>query len=276
MGLACCADIVIATQRARFALAETSLGIPPAQIAPYLVARLGERHVRRLALTGARIDGREAAAIGLADYYCETDEQRDATLATLLEQIGRCAPGANAVDQAADPGLARRRDAGLYRGRRTKLRGLSARRRGARGRRRLPRKARAELGGTEVDEFAVFERSDRQSRRDRVPHHPRRACRGLPRDRRLQRRRRRRAARAPRRRGGADRSRRARAILPVGRQRDRRREGDGRRGGASRLWLSRRERRFRAKLPRRRARLHRAAASGRCARWATRARPSCG
>ena len=88
---------MIATQRARFALAETSLGIPPAQIAPYLVARLGERHVRRLALTGARVDGREAAAIGLADYYCETDEQRDATLATLVEQIGRCAPGANAV-----------------------------------------------------------------------------------------------------------------------------------------------------------------------------------
>jgi len=97
MGLASCADIVIATQRARFALAETSLGIPPAQIAPYLVARLGERHVRRLALTGARIDGHEAAAIGLADFYCETEQQRDATLATLLEQIDRCAPGANAV-----------------------------------------------------------------------------------------------------------------------------------------------------------------------------------
>jgi isohexenylglutaconyl-CoA hydratase len=97
MGMACCADIVIATARARFALAETSLGIPPAQIAPYLVARLGERHARRLALTGARIDGREAAAIGLADNYCETDEARDAMLANLLKQIGRCAPGANAA-----------------------------------------------------------------------------------------------------------------------------------------------------------------------------------
>src|SRR5271156_3470018 len=97
MGLACCADIVIATQRARFSLAETSLGIPPAQIAPFLVARLGERYTRRLALTGARVDGREASVIGLADYYCETDEQRDATLANLLKQIGRCAPGANAV-----------------------------------------------------------------------------------------------------------------------------------------------------------------------------------
>jgi isohexenylglutaconyl-CoA hydratase len=97
MGLACCADIVIATHRARFALAETSLGLPPAQIAPYLVARLGERHARRLALTGARIDGREAGRIGLADYFCATDEARDATLADLRKEIGRCAPGANAA-----------------------------------------------------------------------------------------------------------------------------------------------------------------------------------
>ena len=57
MGLAAAADIVIATPRARFALSETSLGLPPAQIAPYLVARLGERVARRLALTGARLDG---------------------------------------------------------------------------------------------------------------------------------------------------------------------------------------------------------------------------
>ena len=34
MGLAAASDVVIATPRARFALTETSLGIPPAQIAP--------------------------------------------------------------------------------------------------------------------------------------------------------------------------------------------------------------------------------------------------
>ncbi len=96
VGLACCADIVIATPRARFALAETSLGFPPAQIAPYLVARLGERVARRLALTGARLDGREAVAIGLADFYCDTEPELGAQLRTLLNQIARCAPGANA------------------------------------------------------------------------------------------------------------------------------------------------------------------------------------
>ncbi len=96
MGLAAAADIVIATQRARFALTETSLGLPPAQIAPHLVGRLGERMTRRLALTGARFDGREAAAIGLADVYCDSDEARDAEVAALIKAIERCAPGANA------------------------------------------------------------------------------------------------------------------------------------------------------------------------------------
>ena len=96
MGLAAAADIVVATARARFALTETSLGIPPAQIAPHLVARLGERVARRLALTGARLDGREAAALGLADFYCDSDAERDAKLEALLASIERCAPGANA------------------------------------------------------------------------------------------------------------------------------------------------------------------------------------
>ena len=96
MGLAAAADIVIATARARFALTETSLGLPPAQIAPYLVARMGERVARRLALTGARLDGREAQAVGLADVFCEKEAERDQTLELLAQAIERCAPGANA------------------------------------------------------------------------------------------------------------------------------------------------------------------------------------
>jgi isohexenylglutaconyl-CoA hydratase len=96
MGLAAAADIVVATQRARFVLSGTSLGIPPAQIAPHLVARLGERLARHLALTGARLDGREAAALGLADFICDSDAERDAKLEALLASIERCAPDANA------------------------------------------------------------------------------------------------------------------------------------------------------------------------------------
>jgi isohexenylglutaconyl-CoA hydratase len=96
MGLAAASDVVIATPRARFALTETSLGIPPAQIAPYLAHRLGEHVARRLAMTGARIEGREAETLGLADFYCGSDAERDAKLEELLQSVERCASGANA------------------------------------------------------------------------------------------------------------------------------------------------------------------------------------
>jgi isohexenylglutaconyl-CoA hydratase len=91
MGLAAAADIVVASPRARFALTETSLGLPPAQIAPYLVERLGERVARRLALTGARLDAERAAEAGLADEVGEWP-----AVEALLAEIERCAPGANA------------------------------------------------------------------------------------------------------------------------------------------------------------------------------------
>ena len=96
MGLAAASDVVIATPRARFALTETSLGIPPAQIAPYLAHRLGEHVARRLAMTGARIEGREAETLGLADFYCGSDAERDANLEALLQSVERCASCANA------------------------------------------------------------------------------------------------------------------------------------------------------------------------------------
>jgi isohexenylglutaconyl-CoA hydratase len=96
MGLAAASDVVIATPRARFALTETSLGIPPAQIAPYLAHRLGEHVARRLAMTGARIEGQEAETLGLADFYCCSDAERDAKLEALLQSVEHCASCANA------------------------------------------------------------------------------------------------------------------------------------------------------------------------------------
>lgn len=96
MGLACCADVVITTDRARFALSETRLGLVPAQIARYVVSRLGLATTRRLALCGARFDGKEALELGLSDFHCGSHEEAEAVLARLLEDIRQCAPEANA------------------------------------------------------------------------------------------------------------------------------------------------------------------------------------
>ncbi|MDB6103461.1 MAG: enoyl-CoA hydratase [Gammaproteobacteria bacterium] len=100
LGLACCADIVVTTPRARFAVSETSLGLTPAQIAPFIVNRIGLATARRLALTGARFDGPTAAAIGLSDHHCGSAEHALATVRRLLADIGRCGRNANAVTKA--------------------------------------------------------------------------------------------------------------------------------------------------------------------------------
>ena len=96
MGLACCADIVITTDRARFALSETKLGLVPAQIARFVIARIGLAKARRLSLSGARFDGAEAAKLGLSDFHCGSLAEAEERLAQLLDDIRHCAPEANA------------------------------------------------------------------------------------------------------------------------------------------------------------------------------------
>ncbi len=95
-GLACVSDIAIASTTARFGLPETSLGIVPAQIAPFVVKRIGLTQARRLALSAARFDGAEALRLGLV-HFSEPDAELEQRLQQVLEQVRQCAPGANAT-----------------------------------------------------------------------------------------------------------------------------------------------------------------------------------
>ncbi len=100
LGLACVSDIAIADHQAQFGLPETSLGLLPAQIAPFVVKRIGLTQARRLALTAARFDGQEAERLGLV-HFTERDPQAlTERLDEVLGQVLRCAPGANARTKA--------------------------------------------------------------------------------------------------------------------------------------------------------------------------------
>lgn len=96
-GLACAADITIAKADAKFAMSETTLGLVPAQIAPFVVQRIGVSQARRLALSGVRIGAEEAYRIGLVHHLCADDAALTATLKEVLGAVGRCAIGANAA-----------------------------------------------------------------------------------------------------------------------------------------------------------------------------------
>jgi isohexenylglutaconyl-CoA hydratase len=98
-GLACVADVVLAGESAQFRLPETSLGVVPAQVAPFLVERLGVSEARRLAVTGGRLDAREALALRLV-HEVHADEALDTALQRVLGQVLRCAPQAVAATKA--------------------------------------------------------------------------------------------------------------------------------------------------------------------------------
>lgn len=95
LGLACCADIVLATEDARFALTETGLGLIPAQIAPFVQARVGRRVALRLGLSGERVSGTLALSLGLVDALAADSQALNALQAQWLSRILACGPQAN-------------------------------------------------------------------------------------------------------------------------------------------------------------------------------------
>ncbi|MDE2149180.1 MAG: enoyl-CoA hydratase/isomerase family protein [Gammaproteobacteria bacterium] len=96
-GLTCVSDVALAQVDARFGLPETTRGLPPAQIAPFVVRRIGLTQARRLCLTGAQFDGHRAAALGLVHETFTNQAELNDKLGTLVDQIRRCAPDANAM-----------------------------------------------------------------------------------------------------------------------------------------------------------------------------------
>ena len=93
VGLLATCDLAVGVEGAAFALSETRLGLIPATIGPYVLARIGAPAARRLMLPGRRFDAAEAQALGLlsrtvapADLDAAIEEEIDALLA--------CAPGA--------------------------------------------------------------------------------------------------------------------------------------------------------------------------------------
>ncbi len=94
-GLACVSDVAITLHDAKFGLPETGLGILPAQIAPFVVQRVGLTQARRLALMGARFNGTEAVRLGIAHSVANNADELEAELALTLSHIKKCAPTAN-------------------------------------------------------------------------------------------------------------------------------------------------------------------------------------
>ena len=85
-GLVACADVALAAPDSVFGFSEVRLGIIPAVISPFVLARIGPGAARRYFLTGERLDAEAALRIGLvhevaADLDAAVDRAVEALLA---------------------------------------------------------------------------------------------------------------------------------------------------------------------------------------------------
>ena len=89
-----CADLVIADERAKFALSEVRLGLIPATISPYVIRAMGPRHAKRYFQTGERIDAQKAYDIGLVHELAARPEDVEYLLHRLMLDLRSNGPKA--------------------------------------------------------------------------------------------------------------------------------------------------------------------------------------
>jgi methylglutaconyl-CoA hydratase len=103
IGMCCVCDVAIAVDRAKFGLTETRLGLIPATIGPYVLARIGEAMARRVFMNARIFGAAEAQRLGIVAHAVPEDAL-DAAVEEEVVPYMSCAPGAVAAAKA----LARR------------------------------------------------------------------------------------------------------------------------------------------------------------------------
>ena len=103
IGMACVCDVAVGIRGAKFGLTETRLGLIPATIGPYVLARMGAAMARRVFMSGRIFEAEEAVTLGIL-ARAVAPEALDAAVEAEVAPYLACAPGAVAAAKA----LARR------------------------------------------------------------------------------------------------------------------------------------------------------------------------
>lgn len=96
VGMISVCDVSVAVETGVYCLTEVRLGLLPANISPYVVARMGEANARRTFLTARRMDATEARRLGLVSEVVAAD-RLDAAVEREIKDLLQCAPGAVAA-----------------------------------------------------------------------------------------------------------------------------------------------------------------------------------
>lgn len=95
IGLVAVCDYVVATASAQFGLTETRVGIVPAVISPYVIAKIGESGARAYFLSGSRFDAATALRLGLIHEVVADDAALYVQKESLAAEFLKAAPKAS-------------------------------------------------------------------------------------------------------------------------------------------------------------------------------------
>jgi methylglutaconyl-CoA hydratase len=99
MGLISVCDVAVGVTGAKFGFTETRLGLIPATIGPYVLARIGEAMARRVFMSARLFDAEEAVRLGLLARVV-APEDLDMAVEEEVAPYLECAPGAVASAKA--------------------------------------------------------------------------------------------------------------------------------------------------------------------------------
>jgi len=99
IGLMAVCDVAVGVRGAKFGLTETRLGLIPATIGPYVLARMGEAMARRVFMSARLFDADEAVTLGLLARAVAPGDLDRAVEAEVKPYLA-CAPGAVAAAKA--------------------------------------------------------------------------------------------------------------------------------------------------------------------------------
>ena len=99
VGMASVCDVAVGVESLKMGLTETRLGIIPATIGPYVIARMGEGRARRVFMSGRLFGAAEAVELGLLAKAVPAEDLDAAVEAEVVPYLS-CAPGAVAAAKA--------------------------------------------------------------------------------------------------------------------------------------------------------------------------------
>ncbi len=93
-GFACATDFILAKEEAKMGLTEVLIGLTPAQIAPYIIQRVGFQKTRQLMLLARVIKGEDAFKMGLVDFISKNEKEMKDQIEDIKESVFKGGPNA--------------------------------------------------------------------------------------------------------------------------------------------------------------------------------------